>query len=160
MQAGAEYFHAVQPALILKQRMQENEMQKAVLLLYGVAPHRCGHTAFRPRVAKGCCTVEPSHLKSVPARCSVQPNSNIFPFWKEELSHGRSQRETEPRHSDKIILGVREHTYCPHLTFSLFLRPLGIMTAHLEGTGRVFLHKVLHTGSAKYLTFYFIFNPT
>lgn len=51
MQASADYFHAVQPALILELGVQENEMQKAELLLSGTAPCKCGHTASRPRVA-------------------------------------------------------------------------------------------------------------
>lgn len=70
-QAGAHYFHVVQPELILELWVQENEMQKAELLLLGTAPCKCGQAASRPRVARGCCTVWPSQLKPLSAICAL-----------------------------------------------------------------------------------------
>lgn len=89
MQAGADYFHAVQSALILELKVREKEMQTAELRLSGTAPCKCGHPASRPRVARGCCSVWPSQFKPPSARCSIQPNAKLFPSWK-KISYSRS----------------------------------------------------------------------
>lgn len=93
MQAGAHYFHVVQPELIPELFVQENEMQKAELLLLGTALCKCGQAASRPGVARGFFTVWPSQFKFLSPICAVHnQNGEIFLSCKKEISYIRSKR--------------------------------------------------------------------